>query len=534
MRSLLSLAICLLTCLLTLPVFARQPRPGLDVQHYRFALALSDASDTIRGEATITCLMRRNTDSIVLDLMNLQPDGKGMKVQQVLAAEKPLLFRHSRDRLNITLPAVAKAGDTCVITVFYKGIPADGLTISNNLYNHRGFFGDNWPNRARHWLPCVDHPADKASVEFLVTAPAHYQVVSNGVQVEATSLPQGLKLTHYKETVPLPTKVMVIGVSDFAVQYAGDVQCITVHSWVYPENKDKAFYDLAQATDILPFFIGKIGPFAYRKLANVQSKTIFGGMENAGAIFYAEGVFTGQRKTEALIVHEIAHQWFGNMATETDWSHLWLSEGFATFMTNDYFEQKYGPDTARFMRNNDRIKVIGFSKRRPGPVVDSAEKDYMQLLNANSYQKGGWVLHMLRRQLGDSTFWKGVRTYYARYAGKNASTQDLRRVLEEVSGQDLGSFFRQWLYTSGQPSLDIRWRYDAAAKVVKGTIAQQQSQLFRFPLELAVYGGGNTVQMATIAVKDKETSFTIPFSGVPGKIVADPGVNLLAEYRVSP
>src|SRR6266700_2106852 len=179
---------------------------------------------------------------------------------------------------------------------------------------------------------------------------------------------------------------MVIGAAGFAVQYSGTINGTPVYSWVYPENKEKGFYDYAQAVDILPFYIKHVGPYAYEKLANVQSKTIFGGMENAGAIFYSENTVTGTRVSESLLAHEIAHQWFGDMATETDWSHLWLSEGFATYMTILYFEKKYEK-----------------------PVVDSSVTNYMELLNANSYQKGGWILHMLRMEAGDSAFWKGIR-----------------------------------------------------------------------------------------------------------------------------
>src|SRR6266700_4268795 len=200
---------------------------------------------------------------------------------------------------------------------------------------------------------------------------------------------------------------MVIGAAGFAVQYSGTINGTPVYSWVYPENKEKGFYDYAQAVDILPFYIKHVGPYAYEKLANVQSKTIFGGMENAGAIFYSENTVTGTRVSESLLAHEIAHQWFGDMATETDWSHLLLSEGFATYMTILYFENKYGPDTARSMRTEDRNQVIEFAKKYKKPVVDSSVTNYMELLNANSYQKGGWILHMLRMEAGDSAFWKG-------------------------------------------------------------------------------------------------------------------------------
>ena len=225
-----------------------------------------------------------------------------------------------------------------------------------------------------------------------------------------------------------------------------------------PEDRDKGFYDYALAADILPFFIKNVGPYGYKKLANVQSKTTFGGLENANTIFYSENSVTGNRKSEGTIAHEIAHQWFGNMATEKSFAHLWLSEGFATYMTTLYMEHKYGADTARSMLLKDRDEVIEFAKTTDQPVIDEST-DYMKLLNANNYQKGGWILHMLRRQLGDSLFWKSVQKYYSTYAGKNADSHDLQLIFEKVSGKNLSAFFKQWLYTPGIPKLDVTWSY---------------------------------------------------------------------------
>jgi aminopeptidase N len=353
-------------------------------------------------------------------------------------------------------------------------------------------------------------------------------VISNGVKTSDTLINDNTRRTHYKETIPLSTKIMVIGVAGFAMQQSGEVNGIPVYSWVYPEERDKGFHDYAQAVEILPYFIKQVGPYAFKKLANVESTTRFGGMENASAIFYSdEASITGTRKSESLLAHEIAHQWFGDMATETDWSHLWLSEGFATYMTILYFENKYGIDTVQYMLKKNRDIVVDFARKKPRPVVDSSVTDYMELLNANSYQKGGWVLHMLRRQLGDATFWKGIQLYYSRYAGKNASSDDLRKVMEEVAHTDLKQFFHQWLYLPGQPKLDIQWKYDAAKKGVLITVVQQQAALFQFPLELLV---GNTSK--TVVIKNKQTNFTVPVTEKPQEVIVDPDVNLLFEGSV--
>ncbi|WP_205509321.1 M1 family metallopeptidase [Longitalea arenae] len=508
---------------------AQRPGAAVDVQHYQFAIALNDTNDLIKGNAAIEILFTKDTQAISLDLISKDHTKKGMVVLQITENGKPLNFSHNNDLLIMRFPAIVKKGERKKIQIIYEGVPANGLIITNNKFGHRVFFADNWPNRARHWLPCVDHPSDKAALDFIVTAPAHYEVISNGIKIEDTSLNGRQRRTHYSETMPLSTKIMVIGVARFAIQQAGTVQDIHVSSWVYPEEKDKGFYDYALAVDILPFFIKNVGPYAFKKLANVESTTMFGGMENASAIFYSdETSITGTRKSEALLAHEIAHQWFGNMATEADWSHLWLSEGFATYMTVLYFEHKYGIDTANKMLAKNRDIVIDFSKKKLRPVVDTSVTNYMELLNANSYQKGGWVLHMLRRQLGDSLFWKSIRIYYSRYAGKNAVSNDLCKVMEEVSGADLKPFFHQWLYTAGHPKLDIRWTYSAIKKAVNITVIQQQKEPYFFPLTVQI--GSELKKQLTITAS--ETSFTLPVQSRPATIVVDPQVNLLFEGSV--
>jgi len=255
-------------------------------------------------------------------------------------------------------------------------------------------------------------------------------------------------------------------------------------------------------------------------------------MENAGAIFYFEQS-ANYDAIEELMAHEIAHQWFGDAASESDWPHVWLSEGFATYMAHLYHETKYGIDSFNNRMRTDRDSVISFSKRTTKPVVDTTEgNNLLALLNTNSYQKGGWVLHMLRRKLGDTQFWKGIRTYYATYAGGNASTGDLQKVFEEVSHQDLQTFFRQWLYTPGQPKLNIQWKYNAAKKSVTINVEQLQNNSLEFPLEVAVLDGVSS-NVVTINIKDKLTTTEIPVKNKPIKLIADPNVNLLFEGTVS-
>lgn len=511
------------------PLLAQRPGAAIDVQRYIFNIDINDKNDSVKGTATIYFRLLQNADSILLDLISPRSDGKGMKITSITANGKLLDYTHIDDVVRIHLSSRDKPDENKTIQIAYKGIAADGLIIAKNKYNQRTFFSDHWPNRARHWLPCIDHPADKAAVEFIVTAPSHYEVISNGVKIEETNLDTSRKLTHYQENVLLPMKVAAIGVADFAMRFEGDSKNIPVQSWVYPQDRVKGFYDYAMATEMLPFFINQIGPYAYKKLANVQSKTVFGGMENAGAIFYSENSVTGKRSAETLMAHEIAHQWFGNMATEADWAHVWLSEGFATYMAILYMEHKHGPDTATKMRAEDRAQAIAFSKQKTGPVVDSSTKNYLELLNANSYQKGGWVLHMLHKQTGDSVFWNCIRSYYARFAGKNAITDDFRKVVEEVTGKDYKKFFQQWLFTAGHPKLDIQWKFNNASKMLVINIHQQQTLLFEFPLEMSIKLPGEKIVSQSVHIKEKLTTISIPLDAKPVKIQIDPGINLLYE-----
>lgn len=500
--------------------------PGQDVQHYKFDIVLNDANDNIKGKADVTIKFTGNVNEPELNLVKKKANGKGMLVSSVTEAGSSIKFVQDSDLIHILSPA--KVNTTHIYTINYSGIPADGLIISTNKHGHRTFFGDNWPNRAHHWIPCADYPSDKATLEFVVTAPDHYQVVSNGLKIEEKELPGKLKLTHWKEDKPLAPKLMVIGVAEFAIKQSGTVNGVPVYTYVFPEDRVNGFKNYAYAPQILKFYDAKIGLYDYEKLANVQSKTIYGGMENASAIFYYEESVNAGKAVEELQAHEIGHQWFGDAVTEKNWKNLWLSEGFATYMTNCYLENKYGIDTLKKREAFDRKKVINFEHHRYTPVVDTAVKsNYEQLLNANSYEKGSWTLHMLRHKIGDGAFWKGLRAYYAEYKNKNANTADLEKVMEQFSGQDLHTFFNQWIYNAGHPELTIVWSFDAAKKAINVNISQKQKNVFVFPLQLSIDG-----KLYTVDVKEKETTASFPLKTKPENLIADPNVNLLAGFDV--
>ena len=497
----------------------------LDVTHYKFEILISDLNDQIDANATINISFKKPVTSFTLDLVKHDADGKGMSVVNVLEDGKPIPYQHQKDQLKLTIGETSW-GEIRNYQIKYGGIPADGLIISENKFGDRTFFGDNWPDRGKNWLPLVDHLSDKASVEWLITAPAHYQVIGNGVLIEKYNLDSGQILTHWKMDKPIPPKVMVFGAAEFAVKMEDNDNEIPISTWVFPQNKEEGFADFAIATEIMEYLVAQYGPYPFDKLANVQSKTRFGGMENAGNIFYHQNSVTGTGEIEGLIVHEMVHQWFGNSATEMNWHHLWLSEGFATYLTNLYFADKYGRETFLDRIQKDRELVIKYAKSNLEPLIDTEVKNYLKLLNPNSYQKGGWLLHMIRNRIGDRHFRQSLREYYNRFQYSNALSEDFEKVVEEVSGEDLSGFFQQWLYQVGHPVLSVSWKQDDRLKL---TIAQEQSALFEFPLELKVSYTDGSTEFRTLNVSNKISSFNIPTSGRVKNIETDPDTRLLYE-----
>jgi aminopeptidase N len=505
-------------------------QPGVDALHYVFGLTLTDASNEIAGESTATFkFTAAGIKEVALDLASAA-GGKGMTVSSVACAGQPAQFTHQNDRVRIALASPPKAGDELSCTTAYRGIPAGGLRIIDNIYGERTAFSENWPNNARHWLPMIDHPYDKATGEFIVTAPAQYQVVANGLLLEEADLDNGRRRTHWKQSVPIASWLYAIGMARFTARHYATSKGVPQQTWVFPQDAEKG-QRIFEATGrrAFEYFSEQIGPYSYEKLAHVQAAGLGGGTEHATVIFYGEkGVAGGN----APVVHEVAHQWWGNAVTERDWDDVWLSEGFATYFTLLYAEQFDGRDAFVRGLRSSRDRILQLEKKMPDtPIIHRNISDMRRVLNQFVYQKGGWTLHMLRKTIGTAAFWDGIREYYRRYQNQNASTDDLRSVMERASAKDLSWFFNQWLTRSGVPALSGTWTYDPAAKQIAIELSQTQSgDVYRLPLEIGISSAAQpAMRVEQIQLTQRAERFTLPVNAEPTAVVLDPNTWVLME-----
>ena len=521
-------------------ILAKDPypkNPNIDILNYKFEIHLNDTSDIIYGSADIALNIKDSEDRVRLDLISQGKDGMGMEVKKVTFNGSEVSYSHDNDVLLIET-GVLEYSSRDIINVVYSGMPITGLIIGPNMHGDRTFFSDNWPNKARNWLPLVDHPYDKSTAEFVVIAPNHYQVISNGLLVEETNLNKELKKTHWKQSVPISCWLYALGVAEFAVDYVDYFEGKSIQTWVYKQDRDNGFYDFKIPTKhTMEFFSDYIGPFAYEKLANVQSNSVKGGMESATAIFYSDVSVTGDRSVRwrNVVIHEVAHQWFGNCVTEYDWDDVWLSEGFATYFTLMFREHAYGRDDfVNGLNDAKRLVYNHYKTDKESSIVHNNLKDMKDVLTYSlQYQKGAWVLHMLRNYVGEDNFREGIRNYYKKYYNSTTTTNQFKTEMEVVSGMNLDTFFDQWLYKGGNMVLDGNWKFDEKKGRIEVNLNQVQNDgyLFEMPVELGIsYNDKNLEKIQTVKLEKEKGRFYIASDSKPISIKIDPNTKLLAIW----
>jgi aminopeptidase N len=519
----------------------RPYRPAFDVVDYALTIDLPDTGSTIRANAVLSVARTGRSDTLTLDLLDLTVD-------RVTVDGRLAKFTRTSETIAVPVPK-KENGARYKVSIDYGGAVTDGLIVRMDSAGRWTYFGDNWPNRARHWIPSIDHPSDKATVTWRVRAPAGRTVVANGKLVSTQSVRDGTGAQRtesvWRESRRIPVYLMVIAAAPLEQFDLGDTdcglaelqRCVPQSVYTAPEQRGFLPGPFARAGEIVQLFSSLVGPFPYEKLSHLQSSTRFGGMENASEIFYSDAGFRNRSMTDQVVAHETAHQWFGDAVTERDWPHLWLSEGFATYFAALWTRAARGDSAFRVQMAGVRDAVLSDTIAVPKrPVIDTLETNLLALLNRNSYEKGGFVLHMLRGQVGERAFFDAIHSYYAKHRHATAVTDDLRAEMEGASKQSLGWFFDQWLRRPGYPEVTATWTYDAGTHEVVITVAQSaRFGAFRFPLTIAAVdstGAAHRTTVQILAADGAAQQVRIPLAAVPASVSLDPDVELLAALKV--
>ena len=468
-------------------------RPA-DVKHIKLDIALDFDQETIQGTAytTFTALYEEvktiSFDAVELHIENVTI-GNGTK----------LSYSTTDKQLTVQLDRPYQHGEEFTIAIAYHARPRTGLHFIKPAPEdptrpvHAWTFGQ--PRYNSYWFPCHDAPNDRATTEIIATVPAQFLTVANGNLLEVKDN-GATKTHHWRHDVPHAAYLVSLVVGDFAViedNYHGK----PVTYYIRKDRKDDAPLYMGKTPAMMQFFSEFTGvEYPYDNYKQTVVELYTGAMEHTSSTTHSFVLVPDQRaaldaEVVPIVAHELAHQWFGDLVTCRDWSNAWLNEGFATFFEMLWIEHDQGNDEFKLAMLNEKKGYLSEDQEYRRPVVYYVYHDQgFELFDRHLYNKGGWVLHMLRHQLGEANFRRGIKAYLERYRTREVVTADLQRTLEEVTGRSLERFFQQWIYSGGYPAFEVSHNWDGENKLLKLKIKQTQrvdelTPIFITPVDLA-------------------------------------------------
>lgn len=517
-----------------------------DVRHYTLRVALDQAKRTVAGDTTVV----------------LRPLEKGVKVVELDAVDlsftsvklddgsKDLAYRSLKGKVAVTLDREYETDEDIAIRFTYTAKPKKGIYFVDEEFekdrkiHSKQIWTQGEPDEARHWFPSFDHPGDKATTEQFITVEKGMTVIGNGEELGKKDNGDGTETHHFRLNIPHSTYLVSFVVGEY-IKIEEKYGEISLGYYTYPEAR--TIVPLAYGKTIEMFKIMEeltATPYPFNKYdQTIVSNFEFGGMENITATTMADTEIAYARvnflrgNVEDLVAHELAHSWFGNNVTCENWAELWLNEAFATFFEAAVREKMYGRDeylrkvggnAETFMTHDAAVPVShGLFNRRAGDV------SLLFKWPAVTYDKGGAVVHMLREQVGNENFWKALNLYLSRHRFAPVETADLRKVMEEVSGQDLKWFFDQWVYGTSYPRLTVRQTFNAGKKELRMDIRQTQSgdrltpKAFRLSLDVELEYKDGSKELKKIDVDSRRQVITLPAKADPAKVTFDPNKKIL-------
>lgn len=501
-----------------------------DVKYYRCEWEVNPAVRYITGKITIYFTISSSANNIQVDLVN------ALVVDSVKQRNSMLARQHSNNTLSIDFPITVNAGVFDSVSIYYKGVPPNtgfGSFVTTTHAAVPVMWSLSEPYGSRDWWPCKNGLDDKAdSIDIIITAPSQYKAASNGLLQSEIIIAAGTKkITYWKHRYPIATYLVCFAVTNYAVfnnsVLLGNIN-LPMQTFCYPENL-LAFQNGTQnCLDALQLFHNNFGdyPFIKEKYGHVQFSW-GGGMEHQTASFMTS-------LNESLVAHELGHQWFGDKITCASWEDIWLNEGFATHLASFYMENKYPANTL-----NARKSVVNNITSAPdGSVWVNDTTNVGRIFSSRlSYNKGSYLLYMLRWILGDAVFFNAVRQYLKdpKLAYGFAKTDDLKQHLEQVSGQNLTEFFKDWFKGQGYPSYNVQWTQIGRehVKIKMNQITSHPSvDFFELPVALKFK---NATEERTIVVDNKTNGeiFIKHIGIIADTVLIDPNYWLVTKNNVS-
>src|SRR5712692_755291 len=513
-----------------------------DIKHIKLEVALDFEAKTISGTAT------HRLAAITGPLERLEFDATELAIRAVRAGGEPASFETADGKLRIALPRALRAGEEIEIAIDYGGQPRRGLYFvgPDEAYPHKPV--EAWTQGededSRYWFPCYDYPNDRTTSEVIATVPEKFTAISNGALM-ATSADAAAKTRtfHWRHDIPHSTYLITLAAGEFVMieERAGD---IPVTYYVHPGREDDARRAFGNTPRMIQFFERVIGvPYPYAKYAQVAvSDFIFGGMENTSATTQTADTLHDARahldfKSDPLVAHELAHQWWGDLLTCRDWAHAWLNEGFATYFEALWCEENLGPDEFAWNVRQDREGYLDEDANHyRRPIVCNRYRTPIELFDRHLYEKGSLVLHMLRRITGDDLFYKSLNLYCTRHRGGNVITQDLQHAFEDTTGRNLDWFFDQWVYKEGHPEIEVSSSFDDKKKLLSITVKQTHkaegtTAAFKFPVTIALMDAGGVEVRHRVEIKEREQVFNFVLAEAPKAVRFDPEHDIVKTLK---
>jgi aminopeptidase N len=543
LRAAASAAVFAIALLLSLPVRADEPYArtrDYDLQHSKIALKFDIDQRKVIGDVTHSVsILRENTTRLSFDSV-------GLTIQSVTVNKSAAKFETTSAKLLVSLSGTPKVGDKFEVEIRYEGKPNKGMYFILPDKNYPKQPIEIWTQGesedTRYYLPTYDYPNDRLTTETIMTVPAAWTTVSNGKLISVTDAGNGQKTWTWRESQPSSTYLItaVAGEFDEAKQSLRNLPL----TYYAPKGRgDRLLPNYERTPQMIELFSKKIGvDYPWEKYAQVMvDYFVAGGMENSSATTNTAESLRDPKlipeyptNTDDLISHELAHQWFGDLVTCKDWANIWLNEGFATFFETVWTESHYGKDQAAYDIWKTRRAWFATTSLYDKPIV-RRNFDESEEFDDNAYGKGGWVLYMLRHQLGDDAFWRSIKHYLEVNRGKNVVTPDLIKAIEETTHVNVDRFFQQWIYGAGAPKFDLAYTYDAEKHQVALTIKQTQKVagnvgIFSAPVDVEITTASGPKLYPAHVYKADET-FTFPSDSPPLMVLFDKGGYLLKTAK---